>query len=226
MIAPHMATMLGIVVTDAGLPPGGAQYMLSTAAQASYNRIVIDGDMSTNDTVFLLANGASGISLHTEEDVTGFQEALDALCTKLAQAIVRDGEGVSKFITLRVTGATDDEAARKIANAIATSPLVKTAFFGEDANWGRIVAAAGRAGVPFVPGQARLSLAIGEEMRDPLPIFAQGMPTDYEEANAAAIMRQSDIDVLLDCGLGQGESTIWTCDLSHDYVTINGDYRT
>jgi glutamate N-acetyltransferase/amino-acid N-acetyltransferase len=222
-----MATMLSVIVTDAVLPVSQAQTLLSASAGTTFNRIVIDGDMSPNDTVLLLANGASGVTLDSEDDRRQFQDALTAVCRKLAQDIVRDGEGVSKFITLQVSGATDDDSARQIANTIATSPLVKTAFFGQDANWGRIVAAAGRAGVPFDPDKTRLSIAPGEQLAgESLVIFAAGMPTAYAETQAAAIMKQDSITVLLDCGLGEGEAVIWTCDLSHEYVSINADYRT
>jgi glutamate N-acetyltransferase/amino-acid N-acetyltransferase len=227
MIAPNMATMLSVVVTDAALTPEQAQAALTAAANVSYNRIVIDGDMSTNDTVLLLANGASGV---TVEAVEPFQEALNAVCTQLAQAVVRDGEGVTKFITLTVCDAPDDVAALKIANAIATSPLVKTAFFGRDANWGRIVAAAGRSGVDVEPEKLRLSIAAGEGTEPGrenamLTLFELGTPTAYSETEAMAIFSQPSVTILLSCGMGSGSATVWTCDLSHDYVSINGDYR-
>ncbi len=228
MIAPNMATMLSVIVTDAKMSPSQAQVMLNGAAKVSYNRIVVDGDTSTNDAVFLLASGASGVTLETPTDMLQFQQALTALCTKLAQDIVRDGEGATKFITLDIQGAADDEVAHKIANTIATSPLVKTAFFGGDANWGRIVAAAGRAGVPFNPDQTRLWLSPGEELFEDdkgLLIFENGMPTPYKESDAADIMSETSIYVTLDCGLGSGKAMVWTCDLSNQYVAINGDYR-
>lgn len=226
MIAPNMATMLGVIVTDAALTVEQAQQTLFAAADVSYNRIVVDGDMSTNDTVFLLANGASGVQLQTSDDMARFQEALTALCSHLAREIVRDGEGVTKFVTVRVIGAPDDESARRIANTMATSALVKTAFFGQDANWGRLVAAAGRAGVPLEPQNLRLWIAEGEGANGDLLLFSAGMPTDYQEEDAAAIMRNDVITVTLDCGMGHGSSYIWTCDLSHEYVSINADYRT
>lgn len=228
MIAPNMATMLALVVTDAGLEPDAAQTALAAAAERTFNRIVVDGDMSTNDTLLLLANGASGVALESPVALEQFQAALEAVCRKLAQDIVRDGEGATKFITLHVTGAPDAGAAHRIANAIATSPLVKTAFFGGDANWGRIIAAAGRAGVTVEPERMQLWLAAGECDDRPdtaLRLFAAGMPTGYQEVQAAAIMRQPAITAWLDCGLGAGAATVWTCDLSHDYVSINGDYR-
>lgn len=225
MIAPNMATMLGIIVTDAACPQPYLQHALSSATEVSYNRIVVDGDMSTNDTVFLLANGASGVTLQTDADVEQFQQALEALCIKLAQDIVRDGEGVTKFVTIRVTGAPDDAAARQIANTIATSPLVKTAFYGNDANWGRIVAAAGRAGISLNQSCLKLWFSLSEDDLNPLQLIENGLPLHYSEAEATAIVRESAFTIVLDCGIGSGSAVVWTCDLSHDYVSINGDYR-
>lgn len=228
MIAPNMATMLGFLVTDAKLTPEQAQTALSRASDVTFNRIVVDGDMSTNDSVFLLANGASEKSIESDEELEQFIEALTAVSRQLAQDIVRDGEGVTKFITLSVGGAPSKEDARQIANAIATSPLVKTAFYGEDANWGRIIAAAGRSGVDVNPAQMHLAIKPGERQDDGewLELFANGVPTDYDEARASAIMREPSIYILLDSGMGgDGVAVIWTCDLSHDYVSINGHYR-
>lgn len=228
MIAPNMATMLSVVVTDAALPVDTAKGLLQSASGQSFNRIVVDGDMSTNDTLLLLANGESGVSLQTPDDLTAFHDALTAVCRKLAQDIVRDGEGVTKFITLTVQGTPNSEAAHQIANTIATSPLVKTAFFGGDANWGRIVAAAGRAGVPLDPHQVELYITPGETEQytvASLLLFAAGMPTGYSEETATAIFKNTSVSILLRCGSGSGTATVWTCDLSHDYVSINGDYR-
>lgn len=228
MIAPNMATMLGVVVTDAALPVDTAKGLLQAASETTFNRVVVDGDMSTNDTLLLLANGVSGVTLQSPDDFTAFHEALTAVCRKLAQDIVRDGEGVTKFITLTVKGAPSPEAAHQIANTIATSPLVKTAFFGNDANWGRIVAAAGRAGVNIVPEYVKLWITPGEietATDESLLLFTNGMPTGYSEAQATAIFKNASVSILLDCGAGLGSSTVWTCDLSHDYVSINGDYR-
>jgi len=226
MIAPNMATMLGVIVTDAALSPAQAGAALRSVGEVTFNRIVVDGDMSTNDTVLLLANGASGADVQTLSDEAQFSAALEDVCRSLAQAIVRDGEGVTKFITINVGGAVDDAAARLIANTIATSALVKTAFYGADANWGRIVAAAGRAGVPLAPERMRLWLAPGEDSDGALLLFENGMPTAYDEAAASGIMGEPSIYMALDCGMGPGTATIWTCDLSHDYVSINGHYRT
>ncbi len=228
MIAPNMATMLAIICTDAALSQTRAQELLSRVADVSYNQIVVDGDMSTNDTLVMLANGASGVSL-SDADMPAFEIALKAVCQKLAHDIVRDGEGVTKFITIEITGAPDHDAARKIANTIATSPLVKTAFYGGDANWGRIVAAAGRAGVPLHPENVQLWIAPGENVALPaytFQLFDRGIAAEYNEPDALEIMKEPSISVRLDCGAGDGAATVWTCDLSHDYVSINGHYRT
>ncbi len=228
MIAPNMATMLAVICTDAALPQARAQQLLSRVADVSYNQIVVDGDMSTNDTLMMLANGASGVTL-TDADLPAFEVALRDVCQKLAHDIVRDGEGVTKFITLDITGAPDRDAARKIANTIATSPLVKTAFYGGDANWGRIVAAAGRAGVPLHPDNVQLWIAPGENVAldaYTFQLFDRGIAAEYNESDALEIMKEPSISVRLDCGAGDGAATVWTCDLSHDYVSINGHYRT
>ena len=228
MIAPNMATMLGVIVTDAKLSKEQCKFALTYANDHSFNRIVVDGDTSTNDTVFLLANGASGVSLKTAADIAQFNEALTAVARSLAQQIVRDGEGATKFITLAISGAKNDKEAHAIGHTIAASPLVKTAFFGGDANWGRIVAAAGRADATFNPDTAQLTIAKGElpTEKDPgLVLFKDGLPTRYSEEEATAIFKEQNIYVGLELGLGQGSATVWTCDLSHEYVTINGDYR-
>jgi glutamate N-acetyltransferase/amino-acid N-acetyltransferase len=227
MIAPNMATMLSTMVTDAALTPQDARQMLTSAVNMSYNCISIDGDTSTNDTVFLLANGASRVQLTTPEDCEQFQQALNAVSLHLAQAVVRDGEGVTKFITVRVEGAPDHPSARQIANTIANSPLVKTAFYGNDANWGRIAMAAGRAGINFEQEKMALWITAGEDFRiKQLQLVSDGMPLDYGEAAATAIIKEPSACIILDCGAGDGTATVWTCDLSHEYVSINADYRT
>ena len=225
MIAPNMATMLSVIVSDAKLSLPQAQESLSSATEQSFNRIVIDGDTSTNDMVFLLCNGA-GVEVSSETDIAAFQAGLNALTRYLAQEVVRDGEGVTKFVTLEIVNAETEAAAHRIGQTIGASMLTKTALYGSDANWGRIVAAAGRADVPFDPDRSSLWVAAGEEATARgLLIFEDGTPTDYLEADAAAIMADASITFTLDCGMGAGNATIWTCDLSHDYVTINGDYR-
>lgn len=227
MIAPNMATMLAVVATDFPLTPSQAQAILKRSADRSFNRIVVDGDMSTNDTVLLLANGPQNETVN-DNDLRGFEQACCEVCTRLAQQIVRDGEGATKFITMKVAGAASDEAARSIALAIATSPLVKTAFYGNDANWGRIVAAAGRAGESVNPDRMALWITPGQAEQlteNALQLYFGGMPADYAEADAAAIMQSAEISLMLDCGVGDGNAVVWTCDLSHDYVSINGSYR-
>lgn len=228
MIAPNMATMLSVILTDAAVSADFAGEALRRATQESFNRIVVDGDTSTNDTVLLLANGKSGVAPATDQELAAFQAALTDLCRYLAQEVVRDGEGVTKFVTLDVVNADSEASAERIGQTIGASVLTKSAFYGSDANWGRIVAAAGRASAPFDPDSSSLRVAAGESPPDNqrgLEIFSGGMPTDYQEADAAAIMAEPSITFTLDCGLGAGCATIWTCDISHDYISINGDYR-
>lgn len=231
MIHPHMATMLGVIVTDARLTPEAAQQAMTLAAEASFNRISVDGDTSTNDTATLLANGLAGgplIAPHTPE-FDAFVRALNAVCIPLAQAIVRDGEGATKFVTVQVSGLADDAAAHQVANAISTSPLVKTAIYGGDANWGRILAAAGYSGARFQPDAAELWITGGPSADAYLPrlhIVSRGIPLDYDEAAAAERFAQPELLIDLRLGDGPGQDVMWTCDLSHEYVAINGDYRT
>ena len=233
MIAPNMATLLSLIVTDAEIASYNLQALLNFCVDQSFNRIVVDGDMSTNDTVLVLANGASGAEINPVSDAkrpSQFQAHLLAISRMLARDIVSDGEGATKFITILVDGAPNNESARQIANCIATSPLVKTAFYGGDANWGRIVAAAGRAGVPLQLKRMRLWIAPGEayfydENGSHLLLFEYGLPAAYNEEQATDMVRHSSVTVLLDCGMGEGTATVYTCDLSHEYVSINADYR-
>ena len=232
MIHPDMATMLSVVATNASVAQPLLQQALDRATTHSFNRISVDGDTSTNDTVLVLANGlaAHGEIVDAEsEEFAHFQDALTDLCTELAQAIVRDGEGATKFVTIRVAGAASDADAHEAANTIAISPLCKTAFFGGDANWGRFIMALGRSRARVEPDSCSIQVAGGErggERLSPLEILRCGTPTEYAEADAAERFAQPEIDVYVDLGLGVGEATVWTCDLSHEYVTINGDYRT
>jgi len=219
MIHPNMATMLAVVTTDAAVGAAVLDGVLRTAVNRSFNCISVDGDTSTNDTVILLANGASGVAVD-EAGLAVFQGAVTAVCIELAKMIVRDGEGASKFVEIRVSGTATEAEAHQIANTIATSPLVKTAFAGGDPNWGRILAAAGRAGVAF--DQNECALWIG----DGLQLLRNGAPADFREAAAAAVFGQSDIRLHLSVGTGRGEAAVWTCDLTHEYVSINADYRT
>lgn len=219
MIHPNMATLLCCIFTDADVEQALLKEYVQRAASVSFNRIVVDGDTSTNDTLLAMANGASDMRIETPGQRAAFEQALTDVCVSLAQQIVRDGEGVSKFITLRITGARDTRMADAVGRSIARSPLVKTAFYGEDANWGRVIAAAGYSGEEVDP--SRMTLWFGS-----VKVFEAGTPASYDEAEATATMKPSDIEVRLDLGLGNAEATLWTCDLSHEYVTINGRYRT
>ncbi len=244
MIHPNMATMLATIVTDAAIDPALLTEMLRGAVDVSFNCISIDGDMSTNDTVLLLANGAADLKLEaplrgrgsSKPSTSAFASALTSLCTDLAQQIVRDGEGATKFITIRVEGAASDADARTAAKAVANSPLVKTAFYGGDANWGRILAAVGYSGAMVEPTKADLWIAAGvgaglapaqgDREGSPLQLVRAGQPLPYSEEAASAIFAGPEITVTVKLGLGDGQATVWTCDLSHDYVSINGHYRT
>ncbi|MCX6029559.1 MAG: bifunctional glutamate N-acetyltransferase/amino-acid acetyltransferase ArgJ [Chloroflexi bacterium] len=232
MIHPNMATMLSAIVTDAAVAPDVLAEMLRRAVDVSFNCISVDGDMSTNDTVLLLANGAAGApdlrGFGNHEGLAAFASALTSLCTDLAQQIVRDGEGATKFITVRVEGAASDADARGAAKAVANSPLVKTAFYGGDANWGRILAAVGYSGAMVEPTRAELWVAGGSrgEVTSPLQLVSGGQPLPYAEAAATAIFAEREITVTVNLGLDMGQAIMWTCDLSHEYVDINGHYRT
>jgi glutamate N-acetyltransferase/amino-acid N-acetyltransferase len=218
MIHPNMATMLAIITTDAKISPTLLDQALHAAVNVSFNRISVDGDMSTNDTVLLLANGASGKEIGQAE-IGEFTTALTQVCTDLAKQIARDGEGATKFVELNITGAQNQDEAVRVARAIANSPLVKTALYGADANWGRVVAAAGYSGVAVEP--SKMKLWFGD-----VNVFANGMPTQFDEEDSTRAISGQDVSIRLDLGQGDANTTVWTCDLSHDYVTINGKYRT
>ncbi len=224
MIHPDMATLLGVLTTDAVVAPDVLDSSLREAVAASFNAISIDGDTSTNDSIILFANGAVGVAVADDESRARFAAALTDLCVQLAQMIVRDGEGATRFVTLVVSGAASTVDARRVADTIATSPLVKTAFAGGDPNWGRIMMAAGRSGAALDP--ARLALSVIAPGAPPLLLVRGGTPTGYAEADAAAVFAQPEFTVHLDLGLGDGAATLWTTDLSHEYVSINADYRT
>ena len=231
MIAPNMATMLAVIVTDAKLMAGQPQIALEEINAQTFNCITVDGDMSTNDTVLLMANGMSNVTIDTQKAYIEFLDNLAFVCEKLAQSIARDGEGATKLVEIRIQNAPDNLSARKIADAIATSPLVKTAIYGGDPNWGRIMAAAGRAGVTFDPKRAVLTIAKGvnfyqlEKSSKNLVIFADGTGTDYDESNAKAIFAEAEMTIILDLNIGIGHASVWTCDMSHDYISINSHYR-
>jgi glutamate N-acetyltransferase/amino-acid N-acetyltransferase len=222
MIAPDMATMLGFIFTDADVAPAFLQEALERANATSFSCITVDGDTSTSDTVLVFATGKAGNAQISGWDSPGadaFAAALAEVCCNLAQLVVRDGEGAQKFITIRVSGAVSDHSARTIGLAIANSPLVKTAIAGADANWGRIVMAVGKAGEPV--DRDRLSIAFGG-----IWTARHGQPVDdYDEAPVAAHLKGQEIDIAVDLGLGEGRATVWTCDLTHGYISINADYR-
>ncbi len=219
MIAPDMATMLAYVFTDAAVPPALLQRLTSRAVERSFNAITVDSDTSTSDTVLVAATGAAGNPEPDAAMLRGFARALEAVCRDLAHQIVRDGEGASKFIEIAVTGAASARAAKRIGLAIANSPLVKTAIAGEDANWGRIVMAVGKAGEKADRDALRIAIGGVEITRG-----GQVVP-GYDETPVAQHMRRQDIAIAVDVGVGRGKATVWTCDLTHGYIDINGSYR-
>ncbi|OYY72220.1 bifunctional ornithine acetyltransferase/N-acetylglutamate synthase [Sphingomonas sp. 28-63-12] len=222
MIAPDMATMLGFIFTDAATTPGFLQTALADANRRSFSCITVDSDTSTSDTVLAFATGKAGNAPLDSADSPGadaFRAALDDLCQQLAHLVVRDGEGASKFITIAVTGAQSDASAHRIALSIANSPLVKTAIAGEDANWGRVVMAVGKAGEPA--DRDLLSIRFGTTQ-----VAANGLAVaGYDETPVAAHLKGQDIDIGVDLGIGEGRAIVWTCDLTHGYISINADYR-
>ncbi|MEM8959250.1 MAG: bifunctional glutamate N-acetyltransferase/amino-acid acetyltransferase ArgJ [Pseudomonadota bacterium] len=221
MIAPDMATMLVFLFTDARLSQGLLQTLVSEAVSRSFNCITVDSDTSTSDTLLMAATGQAGPVLDSDADAReAFATALEALMTDLAQQVVRDGEGSTKLITIEVSGAADDEDARRVGLATANSPLVKTAIAGEDPNWGRIVMAVGKSGAEA--DRDRLSIRFGD-----IEVARDGwVSPDYREADGAAYMRRQEIEIGIDLGLsGSGTARVWTCDLSHGYISINADYR-
>jgi glutamate N-acetyltransferase / amino-acid N-acetyltransferase len=222
MIAPDMATMLAFVATDANIAPGALQTLVSLYTRNTFNAVTVDGDRSTNDTLLLFATGKSGaprISRAGDRRLADFRDKLEKLLLNLALQLVRDGEGATKFVKITVEGAESAASARKIARTIAESPLVKTAFAGEDANWGRIAAAVGRADEPM--NRDRMSIRFGSlwAARDGL------VSSTYSEAKMSAYMKNAEFEVTVDVGVGRGSSVMWTCDLTKEYVAINGDYR-
>jgi glutamate N-acetyltransferase / amino-acid N-acetyltransferase len=219
MIEPLMATMLGVVTTDAKIEPALLQRALTAVTDVTFNAITVDGECSTNDCVFALANGASGVTI-AEREFDLFVEALRRVCEPLAIGIVRGGEGATKLVTIEVTGGATDAEAKRAARAIANSPLVKTAVHGADPNWGRLVAVAGRAGVDFDLERARVQIGDVE-------LFAGGRPFDERAPQASEHLMNADVTLRVDLGTGKtGTARMWTCDLSAEYVKINAEYRT
>jgi glutamate N-acetyltransferase/amino-acid N-acetyltransferase len=220
MIEPLMATMLGFVTTDADVTPVLLHRLLESVVDRTFNAITVDGECSTNDTVLALASGASGVIVRDGAGEEALIAGLEAVCRELALMIVRGGEGATKLVAVRVTGAASASAAKQAARTVANSLLVKTAVHGGDPNWGRLVAATGRSGVPFDLAHARVRMG-------PAVLFRDGQPFDGEAPRAAEYLRGKDIDIDIDLGTGgPHEATVWTCDLSAEYVRINGEYRT
>jgi len=223
MIAPDMATMLGFIFTDATIPAGVLQEILAPINERSFNSITVDSDTSTSDTVLLFATGAGAdheaVSTVADPQLKDFREKLEEVMLDLAHQIVRDGEGASKFVTVKITGAESARAARIIGLSVANSPLVKTAIAGEDANWGRIVMAVGKAGQRA--DRDKLAINVGGTQ---VTEFG-GAVDGFDEAPIAEHMKGQEINISIDVGIGNGEATVWTCDLTHEYISINADYR-
>src|SRR5690554_4954343 len=222
MIAPDMATMLSFVFTDMPIAADVLQALLAKHNQTSFNAITVDSDTSTSDTLLAFATGKAGvepITALTDPRAEAFGAALNDVLFDMAMQVVRDGEGATKFVTVIVTGAQGDDSAARIARSIADSPLVKTAISGEDANWGRVVMAVGKAGQPA--DRDKLTIAFGD-----IVVARQGLRApDYSEEAASAYMKNAEIEITVDIGLGSGSATIYTCDLTHGYIDINGSYR-
>ena len=221
MIRPNMATMLCYITTDIAIDQPLLQKAVSGCVEKSFNMISVDGDMSTNDMVIVLANGEANNAKITEEnaDYQIFFDKLMMLCTELAKQIAADGEGASKFLTINVKGAKSFADAKTVGMAIANSPLVKTAFFGEDPNWGRVICAVGYSGADMVPEKTVVKFG-------GITIFANGTGATYDEKALAHVMKQKDIVIDIELNMGQEDATVWSCDLSYEYVKINGEYHT
>lgn len=222
MIHPNMATMLSVITTDARVEPARLDRALRAAVERSFNRISVDGDMSTNDTVLVLANGAAGVAVDDAGE-RAFTDGLTTACASLARQIARDGEGATRLVELRITGGATEAQAHRVGDSIACSPLVKTAIHGNDPNWGRILAAAGYSGEPIEPERVRLWFGDGAGA---VQLLDRGLPLAFDEARASALLREDPAIVRLDLGLGSESAIVWTCDLSAEYVRVNADYTT
>jgi glutamate N-acetyltransferase/amino-acid N-acetyltransferase len=221
MIAPNMATLLGFIITDASINRRLLAAALKTATERSFNMVTVDGDTSTNDMVLALANGAASSRpiTTTGKNFRAFQQALDTVCQTLAKLIARDGEGATKLVTVTVDRARTFAAARQVAMSIANSNLVKTAIFGRDPNWGRIICAAGYSGVPVV--ENKMSLKV-----QGLKLFTKGLPLPFDKPRAIKLLGKPDVSIILDLNMGKVSATAWTCDFTYDYVKINAEYTT
>lgn len=219
MICPNMATMLSVVLCDAAVPPEAWREMFARLARRTFNRVTVDGDTSTNDTLYGLANGASGVSPTNGADWSALEQSLETILANLAYMLVRDGEGATKVVHIRVTGAQNDDQAEQVARTVGHSQLVKTAMYGKDANWGRIVAAVGRSGVPLDPSLVRIGLCGVEVFKNERPT-----PLDFD-ALLKEPLEKRDVPVEISLGDGPGEYALLASDLTHEYVNINADYR-
>ncbi|GAB4454213.1 MAG: bifunctional glutamate N-acetyltransferase/amino-acid acetyltransferase ArgJ [Armatimonadaceae bacterium] len=222
MIAPNMATMLAFVTTDAAVTPLVLDTLLRRAVDVSFNCVTVDSDTSTSDQCLVLASGAAGnpeIADSNSPEALLLQEALTAVCIHLAKEVARDGEGATKLVTVQVTGGADFDAAKRVAKSIAESPLVKTALFGNDPNWGRLLMAAGKAGVSFDPNKTTASLA-------GTVVYRNGQPTQFDAAALSEAMKVKELEIHVDLGAGDAQATVYTCDFSYDYVKINAEYHT
>ena len=221
MIQPNMATMLCYITTDANISSQLMQKALSEIVEVSFNMISVDGDMSTNDTVRVLANGASGAAEITDgsPEYDKFYATLKEICQELSKRIAADGEGATKFLTINVSGTKTFEDAKTVAMSIAKSPLVKTAFFGEDPNWGRVICAVGYAGIPMVPEKTVIKFG-------GVPVYANGLGAEFNEDDIHKVMAEHDIVIDVEMGMGDAKATVWSCDFSYEYVKINGEYHT
>lgn len=221
MIHPNMATMLSVITTDAAVAPARLDRALRKAVAHSFNRISVDGDMSTNDTVLVLASGAAGVQVDDHNEAA-FTTALTEVCASLARQIARDGEGATRLVELRITGGATETQAHRVGDSIACSPLVKTAIHGNDPNWGRVLAAAGYSGEAIDPARVRLWFGDG----DALQLLDRGLPLAFDKAAASKLLQQDPAVIHIDLGLGDASAVVWTCDFSAEYVRINADYTT
>jgi len=224
MIHPNLATMLCFITTDAAIAPDALEAALRNAVRISFNRLTVDGDTSTNDAIIIMANGQAGnASIAAGSPAYGiFAEALEAVCINLTKKLARDGEGATKLITVSVSGAADENAAEIFAKTVASSSLVKAACFGADANWGRILCAMGYSGVDFNPDEVDISFASGNEG---ILVCRGGASLPFSEEDAKRILSREDLEIRIKAGKGSGSAAAWGCDLTFDYVKINGNYR-
>ncbi|AAM02078.1 bifunctional glutamate N-acetyltransferase/amino-acid acetyltransferase ArgJ [Methanopyrus kandleri] len=222
MIHPNMSTMLAFLLTDVGAKPKELQMWLRDVVNDTFNMITVDGDESTNDSVVLLANGSSNLKVGSDVTITEFQRALEEVCTELAEKIVRDGEGATKLMIVCVHGASNEVEARRAARAIASSNLVKAALFGENPNWGRIGAAVGAARVDVDPDELRIAFRSSEGEI----VTYEGGPVDFDEEKAKRVLSASEVEIVVDLGVGDASARAWGCDLTYEYVRINAEYRT